>query len=243
MPASTRCDDQRRQPAAIFRPRSTRPSRVTSSSSRTARRSPATSRCRRRPGTCWIVIRPANMTGVPAEGSRMTPAQAAAAQPAEDPRARNAGAIDTDYGAHHYRLVALEVSVPASIANTGLIRLGTSYETTIAQLPHDLVLDRMYIHGTATGDNRRCVSLNGASTRRDRLLHQRLPRSGRRCAGDRRMERTGSVQDRQQLSRGIGREHHVGRRRSAHQRHSFRPTSRSVATTSSSRRAGRASGW
>jgi hypothetical protein len=31
-------------------------------------------------------------------------------------------------------------------------------------MPHDLVLDRMYIHGTATGSNRRCVSLNGASS-------------------------------------------------------------------------------
>jgi hypothetical protein len=31
-------------------------------------------------------------------------------------------------------------------------------------MPHDLVLDRMYIHGTDTGNNRRCVSLNAAST-------------------------------------------------------------------------------
>ena len=49
-------------------------------------------------------------------------------------------------------------------ANTGLVRLGTGYETTVAQLPHDLVLDRMYIHGTATGAMRRGVGLNGASS-------------------------------------------------------------------------------
>ena len=74
------------------------------------------------------------------------------------------GAFATEDGAHHYRMVALDVSVPASIANTGLMRLGTSYETSAAQVPHDLVLDRMYIHGTADGNNRRCVSLNSASS-------------------------------------------------------------------------------
>jgi hypothetical protein len=114
--------------------------------------------------TSWIVIRPANMSAVPAEGSRMTPSKAAAASLPKIISNTNQGAFNTDNGAHHFRLVALDVSVPASVANTGLIRLGTSYETTVAQLPHDLVLDRMYIHGTATGNNRRCVSLNGAST-------------------------------------------------------------------------------
>jgi hypothetical protein len=114
--------------------------------------------------TNWIVIRPANMAGVPAEGSRMTPSLAAAARLPIILSISNQGAFNTSFGAHHYRLVALEVSVPASINNTGLIRLGSSYETSLAQMPHDLVLDRMYIHGTATGENRRCVALNSASS-------------------------------------------------------------------------------
>jgi hypothetical protein len=117
-----------------------------------------------KPGACWIVIRPANMNDVPPEGTRMSPAIAAAANLPKILSTTNLGAFMTADGAHHYRLVALEVSVPATIANTGLLRLGTSYETTSAQLPHDLVLDRMYIHGTPTGTNRRCVSLNGASS-------------------------------------------------------------------------------
>jgi uncharacterized protein YjdB len=114
--------------------------------------------------TNWIVIRPANMAGVPAEGSRMTPSLAAAARLPIILSISNQGAFNTSFGAHHYRLVALEVSVPASVNNTGLIRLGSSYETSLAQMPHDLVLDRMYIHGTATGNNRRCVALNSASS-------------------------------------------------------------------------------
>ncbi len=117
-----------------------------------------------KPGACWIVIRPADMNGVPPEGTRMSPAIAAAANLPKILSTTNLGAFMTADGSHHYRLVALEVSVPATIANSGLLRLGTSYETTLAQMPHDLVLDRLYIHGTATGTNRRCVSLNGASS-------------------------------------------------------------------------------
>jgi hypothetical protein len=112
----------------------------------------------------WIIIRPASMSGGPAPGSRMTPALAAAARLPKILSTTNQGAFNTDNGAHHYRLIGLDVSVPASINNTGLIRFGTGYESTMAQMPHDLVLDRMYIHGTTTGNVRRCVSLNGVST-------------------------------------------------------------------------------
>ena len=114
--------------------------------------------------TNWIVIRPASMAGVPAEGSRMTPSLAATARLPIILSTTNQGAFSTDIGAHHYRLIALEVSVPASIPNTGLIRFGSGYETSVAQLPHDLVLDRLYVHGAPTGENRRCVTLNSASS-------------------------------------------------------------------------------
>ena len=114
--------------------------------------------------TNWIVIRPASMAGVPAEGSRMTPSLAATARLPIILSTTNQGAFSTDIGAHHYRLIALEVSVPASIPNTGLIRLGSGYESSVAQLPHDLVLDRLYVHGAPTGENRRCVTLNSASS-------------------------------------------------------------------------------
>ncbi|MEP6731212.1 MAG: Ig-like domain-containing protein [bacterium] len=114
--------------------------------------------------TNWIVIRPASMTGVPQEGSRMTPSLAAAARLPLVVSPNNQGAFNTASGAHHYRLIGLEVSVPATVASTGLIRLGTGYETTLAALPHDLVLDRMYIHGTATGALRRAVVFNAAAS-------------------------------------------------------------------------------
>src|SRR6185369_4453401 len=55
--------------------------------------------------TNWIVIRPANMTGVPAEGSRMTPSKAVAANLPKVLSTNNQGAFNTAYGAHHFRIV------------------------------------------------------------------------------------------------------------------------------------------
>ncbi|MEO7455186.1 MAG: hypothetical protein ABIY52_02925 [Gemmatimonadaceae bacterium] len=117
--------------------------------------------------TSWIVIRAANHAALPAEGVRMTPSVAAAMNFPRVLSATNLGAFQTAPGAHHYRLMGFEVSVPASIANTGLVRLGDdggNGQTTVASIAHDIVIDRMYIHGTATGTVRRCVALNSAST-------------------------------------------------------------------------------
>lgn len=113
-------------------------------------------------GNGWVIIRPQNMTALPPEGVRINPMTVGPL-----PRilsSNNMGGITATAGAHHYRLVGLDVGPTPGVDNTGLIRLGTGYETTVADLPHDLVLDRMYIHGTPTGNVRRCVALNSAST-------------------------------------------------------------------------------
>jgi hypothetical protein len=45
-----------------------------------------------------------------------------------------------------------------------LVELGDGGQTSLALVPHDLVLDRVYIHGDAARGIRRCVALNSAST-------------------------------------------------------------------------------
>jgi hypothetical protein len=63
--------------------------------------------------------------------------------------------------------VGLEVTVSSPSDANALISLGTDGpggQTTLASVPHHLVLDRMYAHGTATGVLRRCIALNSAST-------------------------------------------------------------------------------
>lgn len=124
---------------------------------------------RAKPGssTSWIVIRPANTGALPAEGRRMTPALAAAANLPRIQTNNNSPAIATDPSAHHYRLVGLEITSVSSIGTTALVALGTDDvggQTTLAVVPHDLVLDRLYMHGTSTMRLRRAVALNSASS-------------------------------------------------------------------------------
>ena len=119
--------------------------------------------------TAWIVVRPASGAALPVEGQRMTPALAASLALPKVMSPDYSYAIRTAVGAHHYRLVALEVTFASTAPyNYGLILLGGSNadegQTTLASIPHDLVLDRMYVHGTEALSLKRCVGLNSAST-------------------------------------------------------------------------------
>ncbi|MEP6618053.1 MAG: Ig-like domain-containing protein [bacterium] len=116
--------------------------------------------------TNWITIRPANLAGFPAEGARMTPTIAAAVKLPKLLSPTALGAIATAPGAHHYRIIGMEVSLAStSTSNTGLVRFGEdggNGQITLASVPHDLVLDRSYVHGTPTASTRRGVALNSA---------------------------------------------------------------------------------
>ena len=118
--------------------------------------------------TRWITIRPQTTTLLPAEGSRMTPTAALAANLPLIRTTNGTGAIATAASAHHFRLIGLEVTFTAAVAveNFGLVLLGdgSTAQNSLALVPHDLVLDRMYIHGTSTAEVRRCVALNSASS-------------------------------------------------------------------------------
>lgn len=120
-------------------------------------------------GSGWIIIRSSNMSGLPAEGTRVSPAQHAAAMPkliAPDYTSYST-LIRTGPGAHHYRFVGIEFGVASDLMYlTTLIELGEddSSQSTLASVPHDIVLDRCYIHGNDLGTLRRGVALNSART-------------------------------------------------------------------------------
>ena len=73
------------------------------------------------------------------------------------------GAIRTAAGAHHFRFVGLEVKPLAGALAYSLIELGTGSETSEALLPHDIVIDRCYVHGNPGEASGRGVALNGKS--------------------------------------------------------------------------------
>jgi chitodextrinase len=117
-------------------------------------------------GASYIVIRTSALdAGFPAEGTRVGPAEAPMMARIVTPN--SSPAISTAPGAHHYRLVGLEIGVASGVAiNYGLVALGdgSSAQNQLTQVPHDLVVDRCYIHGNATGNTRRGVALNSASS-------------------------------------------------------------------------------
>jgi len=75
--------------------------------------------------------------------------------------------LKTAAGAHHYRFIGVEFSTrTAAVKTYDLVRLGeTRHEQkTLDSVPHDLVIDRCYIHGFDTQDVQRGISLNSAET-------------------------------------------------------------------------------
>ena len=72
-------------------------------------------------------------------------------------------AVSAANGANHYRFVGIEFAASTADYNYGLIVLGTG-ERDAAKLPHDLEIDRSYLHPFKSGVVRRAVALNSANT-------------------------------------------------------------------------------
>ena len=112
--------------------------------------------------TNWIYIRSSAYSSLPLPGNRVGPANAASMP------AIVAGpsliALMTQDGAHHYRFVGVEIRPGPGMFVQSLIRTGSAAETSLSQIPHDIVFDRCYIHGDATIGGRRGIALNSAAT-------------------------------------------------------------------------------
>jgi len=116
-------------------------------------------------GTGWITIRSsASDDKLPPPGTRMSPAYASVMPKLVSPNAD--AVIKTTPGAHHYRFIGVEFTIAAGCArNHGLILLGDGgAQNSPGAVPHDLIIDRCYIHGNPSVDLRRAIALNSAST-------------------------------------------------------------------------------
>jgi len=114
-------------------------------------------------GTGWIVIRTsAPDSSLPPPGTRITPAHASVMPKIVTPD--NLPALEALDGAHHYRLIGVEFTLGAGVPRaTSLVALGDQ-QNSLAKLPHNLILDRVYIHGSPSVTLRRGVTLNSATT-------------------------------------------------------------------------------
>jgi hypothetical protein len=126
-------------------------------------RGPFTLRRKAGDGSAWITVRSSRLAELPGDGVRVSPAHAALMPKLT---AQAAGpALRTEDGAHHYRLIGIEV-MPADEREFiyNLIALGSDAQTSRDQVPHHINLDRCYIHGHPGYPTRRGIALNSAHT-------------------------------------------------------------------------------
>ncbi len=102
------------------------------------------------------------MSQLPGEGTRMNPSYAALLPKIVSPNATPA--IATLAQASYYRIMGVEITEAAGqTLNYGLVTSVTARaQTSLAQVPHHLILDRVYIHGNSSLNLSRCVTFNSA---------------------------------------------------------------------------------
>jgi hypothetical protein len=114
--------------------------------------------------TAFITIRSsASDTQLPGAGVRMTPAYGAVLPKLQSPN--SSPALATARAAHHYRLQFLEFRGNAT--GTGAVLAlgdGSSAQNSLDDVPGNLVIDRVYIHGDALRGQQRGIALNSANT-------------------------------------------------------------------------------
>ncbi|MEK6247128.1 MAG: hypothetical protein N2C12_03050, partial [Planctomycetales bacterium] len=109
----------------------------------------------------WITIRSAEHRQLP-RGERVSVADAQHMPKIISPNSEPA--IASQYGAHHYHFIGVEVTTTSS-KNYNLILLGYNglgerNAKTLEQLPYEIVVERCYIHGNPTGQIRRGIAMN-----------------------------------------------------------------------------------
>ncbi len=119
-------------------------------------------------GMRWIVIRTdLSDASIGAPGTRMTPTRAGTVKLAKILGNSMYGAMSTQLGANHYRFTGVEMGSISSITDVNaVVRFGdnSSAQNTVASIANNLILDRVYIHGTSTQEIKRCVMLNSATS-------------------------------------------------------------------------------
>lgn len=114
-------------------------------------------------GTPFITLRTAPLDAHPRDGVRVEPTHAASLAKIQSPNGQPA--LRTAPGAHHWRLQLLEL-LPTSTSGGDIIALGdgSSAQTDRSQVPHQLIVDRCYIHGHPEKGQKRGIALNSGTT-------------------------------------------------------------------------------
>lgn len=112
-------------------------------------------------GDGWITVRTSTSdANLPPAGTRVTPAQANLMPKLISPN--GSPTLAAAAGAQGYRLIGLDVSVAPSVKQISNIVAFGGDQTSLAETPSNLVVDRSYIHGQPQTNSMRGVLLNSA---------------------------------------------------------------------------------
>jgi hypothetical protein len=114
-------------------------------------------------GSAWITVRTSTADHLlPAPGVRITPSFAPLLAAIRSPN--TAPALSTAAGSHHWRLMLLEFGPNALGAGEILqIGSGSSSQFDLSQVPYEIEIDRVYVHGDPVAGQKRGIALNGRS--------------------------------------------------------------------------------
>ena len=114
-------------------------------------------------GNGWIVIRTATPDDKFApSGARVTPTAAPLMPKIVSPN--SSPAVSAAPGAHHYRFIGVELTVAPDVKIIYAIVAFGGTQATEAETPHDLIIDRCYVHGQPQQNSARGILLNSASS-------------------------------------------------------------------------------
>jgi len=111
----------------------------------------------------WLTLATEGCSTLPAEGVRVT--ASAAACYAKLVSNSVLPSLQTTGPVTRLRVIGVEFTPdPSQSVSQAIVQLGSSGsdQNTLALTPSDIILDRVYVHGNATVDDRKCVTLNVA---------------------------------------------------------------------------------
>jgi hypothetical protein len=119
---------------------------------------------RAKSGSEYITIRSAASDSVlPGPATRITPAYAPQLPKIQGGTA-GLPAIMTELGAHHWRLQCLELIDTWPYGDILALGDGSGAQNSLATVAHNLIVDRVYIHGVSGQQQKRGIALNSAHT-------------------------------------------------------------------------------
>ena len=114
-------------------------------------------------GNEWIYIRSSRYQELPGPGTRIGP-EHAHLMPKIETTAPTTPALNSAQGAHNFRLIGIEFL--SNVDTNQIIQLGTGYPNYVSDannLPRDIILDRVYVHGHQNYRSGIGIQLQGAS--------------------------------------------------------------------------------